>query len=409
MQYEPTHNPAPIVRLPLSKSMSNRVLAMEAVAGRSLHEGALSDAEDTRVMEAALASDCPVVDVGDAGTAMRFLTAVLCGRSGHWLLRGSERMAQRPIGPLVDALRQMGATIDYAGAPGFPPLQIDGQALAGGEVDMDGSVSSQFASALLMVAPACEAGLTLHLTGKIASRPYIDLTLSLMRRCGVAADWVDAQTLRVEAGTYCPERPLRIEASWTAASYWYECVALRGCGFGGLTLPLLEADSAQGDRVVPEIFRQFGVQTRFTSEGAHIWCAGDCVKAFAYDCSDCPDLVQTLAATCLAREIPFRLSGLHTLPRKETDRIGALQAVARLFGAQFHREDEGTLTFDGRRSLQADDTHAQALLLPTFNDHRMALAFAPLGLDGWNLRFDRPDVVRKSYPHFWEQLKKTGL
>ncbi|MBR1889475.1 MAG: 3-phosphoshikimate 1-carboxyvinyltransferase [Alloprevotella sp.] len=392
------------VDLPCSKSVSNRLLVMEALAGRILHKGELSVARDTQVLQRALALRDTTIDAADAGTALRFLTAYFSTRAGKVLLTGTERMQHRPIGPLVDALRSLGAKIEYVGETGFPPLRIDGQALCGGAVEVEVSVSSQFVSALLLVAPYWKQGLTLFLRDVITSKPYIDLTLSLMTQCGVEAKWLDERTLRVEPGEYQSDNPIVVEPSWTAASYWYEALVAGTFGRACLCLPGLQARSVQGDAVVQSIFSDFGIRTTFADDGATLWSGETTQEVFQYDFRNCPDLVPTLVATCLACKKPFRMSGLHNLRFKESDRVGALQHIATLFGARLEAPEEGVLTFDGVRALQPEGTRVQPLLIPVYDDHRLALAFAPFLLGGWKIKFDNPSVVRKSYPHFWDQL-----
>lgn len=291
------------VNLPLSKSLSNRALLVSALSGLELQPVQLAICDDTLVMRKALFSREreQTVHVGAAGTAMRFLTAyyAVCQGEEH-LLTGTERMLQRPIGILVDALRSLGATISYEGAAGYPPLRIVGRRLQGGRVELPADVSSQFVSALLMVAPCMEHGLEIGLVGKVVSRPYIDMTLSLMRRFGAKVRWTDAQTLQVEAGAYVPDAGYTAEADWSAASYWFETVALSGDAHAQIALPGLRLDSVQGDRAVSSYFAPLGVGCCLASDGAGVVVMRNATHLlppgalYELDLSGQPDLAQTL-------------------------------------------------------------------------------------------------------------------
>lgn len=392
-----------VLRLPASKSISNRALILSALTGGTTLPAGLADCDDTRVLRSALRDLPPVIDIHGAGTAMRFLTAYLCTLPGTHTLTGSARMQQRPIGILVDALRQTGAQIAYAGQEGFPPLRITGTALHGGDIALPGNVSSQYISALLLIAPALPGGLRLKLRGRIASRPYIDLTLQLLRDYGAQARWTASDELEVaEGGLH--DTPFEVEADWSAASYWYEAVALGG---GCVRLQGLRLPSAQGDCRGAELFADLGVETCPDPATGDVCLTRKATPKphLEADMADIPDLAQTVVVTCCLLGATFRLSGLHSLRIKETDRIAALcTELGKLGYALRPGQDDGTLTWDGTRQ------EAQAApLIATYDDHRMALAFAPACLRLGRVRIAHPEVVDKSYPGYWEDLRRAGF
>ena len=381
--------------LPASKSICNRALLLARLAGGGWTVENPSDCDDTRALVRGLATTGGTVDVGAAGTAMRFLTVWLCTQPGEYLITGSRRMLERPIGILVDALRSLGARVAYAGCEGYPPLRIAGGALRGGTVEVAASVSSQYISALLMVAPTLAGGLRLHLTGEVASRPYIDMTLALMRRFGADARWTDERTIVVAPVPYAAAGRFGVEADWSAASYWYEAVALTSDAGARVCLPGLTADSLQGDAVVSRLFGPLGVATRFGEGGVELTKAQPAAGRVEIDFAACPDLAQTLTVTCAMLGRPFRFTGLASLKIKETDRMEALCRELAKLGVALTEEGGHTLLWDGRRG--------EAATLPvihTYDDHRMAMAFAPAALC-IPLAVERPEVVAKSYPGYW--------
>jgi len=395
------------VLLPSSKSISNRVLTINALSGNTdvLPEN-VSDCDDTRVMQEWLEGEADTVDVGAAGTAMRFSTALLSVMNGTRVITGSERMKQRPIGLLVDALRCLGADIEYIGNKGFPPLKIKGNPdIKGGCVCLAGSVSSQYVSALLMIAPMMEEGLSLTLTGNVVSRPYIEMTIGLMRDFGAEVMWVDKNVVRVAPKPYC-KREYFVESDWSAASYWYEMVAIGG---GDVLLPGLFKDSLQGDSRVAEIFSMLGVATEYIDgEGmsacVHIYKCGSVCERLDFDFVEQPDLAQTFVVCCCMMGVPFRFTGLQSLKIKETDRISALQNEMRKMGYVVGEEDGSVLYWDGER-CEGDAEPA----IDTYEDHRMAMAFAPCALKLGEIRINEPKVVSKSYPGFWDDLKNVSF
>lgn len=395
------------IELPLSKSESARQLIIGALTpGRTLPTR-VADCDDTDVLLAALTDDSAAprrVNIGAAGTAMRFLTAYFACRPGcDVTLDGSERMRRRPIGVLVDALRKLGADIDYAGDEGFPPLRIKGRMLDGGAVELDASVSSQFVSALLMVGPTMQHGLELRLRGDIVSTPYIYMTLSLMENAGAKVEFNEnEQAIRVAYGPYSREMP-PVEADWSAASYWFEIAAI---STEPVLLRGLRSRSLQGDSAVRQLFKVTGLESRFLDNGdLSLQLTPDSGSQLIADLSDTPDIAQTLAVTCCLLSLPFRLTGLQSLRIKETDRIAALQMELSKLGFITDVEEPGTLLWRGARFEPGDEIEPIA----TYDDHRMAMAFAPAALFYPGLQILNAEVVSKSYPQFWNHLRAAGF
>lgn len=396
------------ISLPASKSISNRALIIGALAGAKILPDNISDCDDTRVVINALKNNPYTIDIGAAGTAMRFLTAYLSVTEGDHILTGTERMRHRPIGVLVDALRQLGADITYEGEEGYPPLHIRGHKLLGGELEIPGDISSQFISALLLVSPMMQQGLEMHLTGNIVSRPYIDLTMNVMHAYGAEADWSANDTIKVEPKPYTSQH-YHIENDWSAASYWYEMASLYPIGNANVTLHGLKDSSRQGDSVIRYIFSLLGVRTNFAESRSQMPTTvrlsrhTQHIDNFTYDFSNCPDLAQTAVVTCCALGVPFRFTGLKTLRIKETDRLAALEKELQKVGCVIHAEDDSTLVW---RGVKCEPSYAP---IDTYQDHRMALAFAPLAIIHPGLRINNPEVVTKSYPEYWDDLKKAGF
>ena len=391
------------IGLPASKSISNRVLVMHALAHGKAPLHNLSDCDDTRVMIRAFDGLPAHIDIGAAGTAMRFLTAYLSVTEGTRVLTGTQRMQQRPIGLLVDALRGIGAQIEYTGNNGFPPLRITGKQLQGGEVTLAGNVSSQYISALLMIGPTLPQGLRLHLAGNIVSRPYIDLTLQLMQQFGAQAAWSTPGNIEVRAGRY-RDIPFTVESDWSAASYWYEILALVPDAASAVELPGLFKESPQGDSRGAALFARLGVETEYTAQGVRLCKTDKTVAHLDEDFTDIPDLAQTFAVTCCLRGIPFHFGGLQSLRIKETDRIAALITELRKLGYVLRGEADGILAWEGERCAAEPSP-----VIATYEDHRMALAFAPVGLILSGIRIAHPKVVTKSYPSYWDDLRRAGF
>ncbi len=399
------------ISLPASKSISNRVLIMHALAHGSNLPSNLSDCDDTRVMMQALNEKPETIDIMAAGTAMRFLTAYLCVTPGTHVITGTSRMQQRPIRILVDALRELGAHIEYTSNEGFPPLRITGTELTGGTVILDGGVSSQYISALLMIGPLLPEGLRLLLTGDIISRPYIDMTLQLMHEFGIEAGWTSGNCIVVEHGSYT-DTHFNVESDWSAASYWYEMAALYGIKktiSGIRTAPQVNLyglfkHSYQGDSRGAELFAHLGVNTYFTPQRISLTLGEKHAEYLDANFEDIPDLAQTFAVTCCLTGTPFRFTGLQSLKIKETDRMTALIRELHKLGFVLHSEQNSILKWDGKRC------EPEAFpIIDTYKDHRMAMAFAPACLVLPYIRIADPLVVSKSYPRFWEDLRSSGF
>ena len=395
--------------LPASKSISNRALIIYALSGGRHLPQNLSDCDDTEVIINALRFMPDEINIKAAGTAMRFMTAYLSVMRGIHTITGTERMKHRPIGILVDALRSLGADIEYAGEEGYPPLRISGRKLSGGLLEIPGNVSSQYISALLMIGPMLEQGLTLHLMGDIISRPYIDLTLWMMGEFGADAEWTSADTISVKPKPY-QSRDYFIENDWSGASYWYEMMALSKDPEAEIRLTGLMDGSKQGDSVTRYIFSLLGVKTTFETkqEGVPqtiiLSQSGRCVPRLEYDFVNSPDLAQTFVVTCAAKGVPFHFKGLSTLKIKETDRIEALKEEMRKLGYVIHDVNGSELYWDGEMCTPTPEQG-----IDTYEDHRMALAFAPFAMVTDRLIINNPQVVSKSYPHYWDDLRKAGF
>ena len=377
------------ISLPASKSISNRALILDALSYSPYDIENLADCDDTNVLVSALDSNSTTFDIGAAGTTMRFLTAFLSKTVGEWVITGSERMKQRPIKLLVDALNGLGARIEYLENDGYPPLKIVGSALVGGEIHLKGNVSSQYISALMMIAPCMLKGLKIVLEGKIISKPYINMTMQMMDEYGIDVDFL-GNVIQIE-----PQ-----ESDWSAASYWYEILSL--VGKGGVFLKGLGENSYQGDSKVADLFEQLGVKTTYMEDGVLLSPNGELTTRMEYDFTDEPDLTQTFAVTCCLKGIPFKFSGLETLKIKETDRIAALINELAKLGYVVYEPAESQLAWDGARCEPASP-----ISIATYHDHRMAMAFAPAALVT-PIIVENPQVVTKSYPGFWDDFEKLS-
>lgn len=394
--------------LPASKSISNRALIINALANGKDMPQHISDCDDTFVMVRALTQPADTIDIMAAGTAMRFLSAYLSVREGTRTITGTQRMKQRPIGILVDALRTLGAQITYTEQEGYPPLRITGGQHEGGKLSLPGNVSSQYISALLMIAPILRNGLELELTGAIISRPYINLTLQLMKDFGAQAEWTGERHIKVMPTTY-HGIPYYIEGDWSAASYWYQMVALSADEKAEIILPGLYSHSYQGDSAVRHQFEGLGVQTEFFRNGDGLECVRLTKRPIRlarmdYDFINQPDLAQTFVVTCAMLGIPFHFCGLQSLKIKETDRITALIRELDKLGYVIQEAHDSELFWDGTRKLPRPDA-----AIDTYEDHRMAMAFAPCCLTLGEIRINDPHVVSKSYPQYWAHLQQAGF
>jgi len=409
MAYKIAHSTKKIigsVSITASKSESNRALIIQALCKEKFDIKNLATAEDTYVLNKILNSSSSEsdFDVNHGGTTMRFLTAYFASQPGTRILTGSERMKERPIGILVDALRKLGAEIDYLEKDGFPPLKINGRNLIGGEVDIDGSVSSQFVSALLLISPMLQNGLVIKFNGDIVSRPYINMTLKMMEEFRVYGQWND-NTISVSPQVYHKKSDVdyayQVDGDWSAASYWYSMVAL--AEEADLILTGLNHTSIQGDFIIANLFLFFGVKTEFIDGGIRLTKIKVKDEHFGFDFSDCPDVVQTVAVTAAALNIPCFFNGLSTLRIKETDRLEALKQELSKFGVAAHIEKKQSIQIDGNKLNKRIQT------VETYNDHRMAMSFAPLALQTDAVIIQNQDVVKKSYPNFWNDLLKLGF
>ena len=389
------------IQLPASKSISNRALIINALAESNCIPDNLSDCDDTRVMIKALTQDEETIDIMAAGTAMRFLTAYLSVTPGERIITGTTRMQQRPIQILVNALRELGAEISYTNNEGFPPLRIKGTELKGNEITLKGNVSSQYISALLMIAPALKNGIVLHLSGEIISRPYINLTLQLMQDFGAKAAWTSSDSISVAPQPYT-SIPFTVESDWSAASYWYQIAALSPKT--EIELLGLFRNSYQGDSRGAEVFSRLGITTEFTTKGVKLKKTGKAPKRLEEDFIDIPDLAQTFVVTCALMNIPFRFTGLQSLKIKETDRIAALRNELKKLGYLIEEENDSVLMWNGER-CEPEETP----VIATYEDHRMAMAFAPAIICHPTMQIADPQVVTKSYPGYWKDLKQAGF
>ena len=388
------------IQLPSSKSISNRALILNALSLSTTPIKNLSDCEDTKVIIDAFNSNSNQFDIKAAGTAMRFLTAFLAGMKGEWIIKGTERMHSRPIHPLVEALIALGAEIEYLQKDGYPPLKIRGRQLKGGEVYLSGNISSQFISALLMVGPLMENGLVMHIEKEIVSKPYIQLTIGLMAKCGVKTKW-EENVISVKPQMY-KATDIVVESDWSSASYWYEIASL--IPGSEITLKGLVKESLQGDSNVINLFSDLGVTTEFIADGVIIKSSKKKTKKFFHNFVNEPDLAQTFAATCCFKNIPFLFSGIQSLKIKETDRVQAMINEFKKLGYVLRETEIGMLEWDGERCDPVSEPS-----IDTYEDHRMAMSFAPGAIVLKSIKINEPQVVSKSYPLFWNDLKQAGF
>lgn len=383
-----------------SKSESNRVLLLQALY-KGLTINNLSNSDDSRLMQNAIASEDTTVDIHHAGTAMRFLTAYFATRVNKTTtLTGSERMQERPIKILVDALNSLGASITYTKKEGYPPLLIQGKTLSKSVVHLKANISSQYISALLLVAPTLEYGLTLHLEGEITSTPYINMTLSLLNELGAQSTF-ESNTITVQPFVGNVTKTFTVESDWSSASYFYSIVALSPVGTQ-INISAYKPNSLQGDAVLKDIYQKLGVESTFEGTVLSLKKVDTPpIKKLTLDLTNAPDIAQTIAVTCLGLQLDCDLTGLHTLKIKETDRLVALQNEIKKLGTSIQ------ITNDSLH-LKSPSTLRSGVHIATYNDHRMAMAFAPLALKT-TLYIDDAEVVSKSYPDFWEDLSTLGF
>ena len=394
-----TRNLAGEISVTGSKSESNRLLILQALYP-DLEISNLSNSDDTKVLQKALASKQEVIDIHHAGTAMRFLTSYFATQEGREvLLTGSERMQERPIRILVDALRELGADITYAGEEGYPPLKIKGKKIGQGEVSVQANISSQYISALMLIGASLPKGLKINLEGKVTSVPYIEMTLQLLRQCGISGKF-ENNRITIPPVTGVPKKKLVVESDWSSASYFYSLVALSDSA--NITLSSYRNDSLQGDRVVADIFKKLGVKTTFLEPYIRLEKeAVELPEKLKLDLANSPDLAQTIAVTCFGLGVEAKITGLHTLRIKETDRLQALKNELEKLGGKVEITEDSLQLYSSREI-------AENVIIDTYNDHRMALAFAPLALKVPVIMKDA-GVVSKSFPEFWENLRELKI
>ncbi|MFC4815838.1 3-phosphoshikimate 1-carboxyvinyltransferase [Flavobacterium sp. GCM10023249] len=384
-----------------SKSETNRLLLLQALY-KTISLNNVSNSDDSEVMTKALKSDNSIKDIHHAGTAMRFLTAYYATQEGKEVeLTGSSRMKERPISILVEALRQLGAVIEYTENEGFPPLKITGQKIMQNKVTLPANVSSQYISALLLIAPKLENGLELTLDGEITSIPYIKMTLALLNEIGVTTSFVENKITVAPKPLMQSNQQLTVESDWSSASYWYSMVALSEIGTE-VTLSSYKQNSLQGDSALATIYRDFGVETVFENTKITLRKINhNQLKTVQYNLNNCPDIAQTIAVTCFGLSVGCHLTGLHTLKIKETDRLEAVKAELEKLGASI------VVTNDSL-TLETGGEINKGLAIKTYQDHRMAMAFAPLALR-IPIIIEEAEVVSKSYPDFWKDLQQVGF
>jgi 3-phosphoshikimate 1-carboxyvinyltransferase len=388
------------IRITGSKSESNRLLLLQALYPNIKIDN-LSNSDDAEVMQKGLDTSRGVVDIHHAGTAMRFLTSYFASQEGkEVLLTGSQRMTERPIKILVDALLDLGAEIEYEKNKGYPPIKIKGKKLTRNEVSLPANISSQYISSLLLIAPGLGNGLELDLKGKITSVPYIRMTLALLEQIGVRTTF-EGNTIKVYPKESVDSKTLVVESDWSSASYFYSIVALSEVG-SEVILSSYKKNSLQGDSVLAEIYKNWGVNTDFRENEISLRKTADLKpESLNLDLSNAPDTAQTIAVTCFGLGVGCHLTGLHTLKIKETDRLEALHAELSKLGADITVSDKDLI-------LRPSDQMNKDVAIDTYNDHRMAMAFAPLAMKT-SMYMNDAEVVSKSYPAFWKDLEILGF
>ena len=400
------------IQLPFSKSLSNRLMIIKAQAPGDFQIKNLAEADDTilladllkKIKERKQQKQILELDTGNAGTAMRFLTAYLSSIPGKWILTGSERMKLRPIGALVDALRPLGAEIDYLAKLNYPPLLIKGRSLQGGEINVDAGISSQFVSALIMTGPYIPGGITIYLRGEAVSKPYINMTIRLLEYFGIQVKR-EKNKIIIPESAYQP-KDYTVEADWSSAAFWYESAAL--ADEADLILLGLHSNSLQGDSIISSIYQNFGVTTEYLENGVRITKSKKKIGGFYFNFSDYPDIAPPVITTCAAIGIRGRFEGLKSLKIKESNRLLALKNELKKIGIIVETSDAA----DNDLSMEFPPSIIKmtlALRMEPYGDHRMAMTFAPLALKLGTITIENPDVVKKSYPQFWEHLSSLGF
>lgn len=388
------------IELPASKSISNRALIIHALATDKPELINLSEANDTRVLQKVLNPDTHEKNVGIAGTAARFLCAYLATQNYAFRVDGDQRMRERPMKDLLDALEKLGASIHYLDKQGFLPIEINGAQTHGGSIDIPASVSSQFISALMLIAPTLKGGLVITLQGEVTSEPYILMTQSILEYFGIEVKYTSNQIEIPEQAFH--KKALNIESDWSSASYFYSALSLMD--EGSILLKNLNFESWQGDEICADIYYRLGI--RSTKQGYDVLLekTGQVIHYLEYDFSDCPDLAQTVICTCVGLGLSGEFRGLHTLRSKETDRIAAIQTELIKLNWELKESKDGVFQLQ-----PCKEKNELNLNIATYNDHRMAMAFAPLAIVYGQLIINNPEVVQKSFPHFWLELEKIGI
>ncbi|MBK6983576.1 MAG: 3-phosphoshikimate 1-carboxyvinyltransferase [Bacteroidetes bacterium] len=393
------------IHLPGSKSISNRILIIKALSGLDFKIKNSSDSDDTKHLNEALDhyKNSNLINVGHAGTDMRFLTAFLALKNGSYELTGSDRLQQRPVKDLVEVLKTLGADINYKNKEGYPPLLISGKQLSGGTVEISGSVSSQFITALLLVAPYFTNGLELTIIGDLVSKPYVNMTIELMKEFGASVIWKDHEICVQPVPYTYTKKEFLVESDWSAASYYYSIAALSKLNTS-LSINGLFQKSLQADSVCTEIYKNFGVTTSYSENEITITKSTTVSKSeLEYNFIECPDIAQTVVCTNVGLQIPFTFTGLQTLKVKETDRIVALKNEFAKFGIELVVSDNSI------QWLVTKSLNNSNVSIATYNDHRMAMSFATLSVLLDEVIIEDANVVSKSYPLFWEHLKCIGI
>jgi 3-phosphoshikimate 1-carboxyvinyltransferase len=399
------------IELSKSKSISNRLLMIKALSNEQLPLENLSQANDTILLHKILnqtlntSSEKIEINAQDAGTAYRFLTAYLATKEGEWFLTGSKRMLQRPIGILVSALRSLGADIEYANQEGFPPLRIRGKKLSSTELSIDSHASSQFITAILLISPYLTNGLKINLKQKPSSLPYIDMTIKMMQDFGISIHR-DKQTIHIKEGKYS-NREYTVEADWSAAAFWYQTVAFSNKG--SLLLKNLKLNSIQGDSILPTIFEQLGVKTSIKSNGILIEKTNNIKQNITLDFSQHPDIAMPIINTCAGLGVIGKFSGLESLKIKESNRIEVLESELTKLGFDFRETDENEWILINSCSPSTNEHNFSSISIDTFDDHRVAMSFAPFAILGKSINIKHPEVVIKSYPNFWLEFNKLTI
>jgi 3-phosphoshikimate 1-carboxyvinyltransferase len=388
------------INLEASKSISNRLLIIRELCDNKFDIENLSNAKDTRILTKILNDFKSQNDINceDAGTALRFALAFLATKDGNWAVSGSKRMHERPIKPLIDCLLELGAEIKYLNKNGFPPIEIKGGELKSEKLIIKGNISSQFISALLMIAPTIENGLTLEITSKVLSKPYIDMTLSLLSEFGINYNW-ENNLIKVEQQNYIAKN-IKVENDWSAASFWYSFLALSKSG--EIKIPNLYANSIQGDSVLSSIYSKLGVKTEFNEDSIVLHKTKNIVKEIELDLSNHPDLALPIIVTIAGLGVKAHLMGLESLKIKESNRLESIKKELRKFNISCEIDSSSIKIKESQNIVKPKST------IECHNDHRIAMSIAPLSMKVDSIKFDNKNVVNKSYPKFWEDFDRVS-